>query len=391
MPPMTRVLASAFALIAALIVAAFPGPASAQSIETTASHAILMDYSTGLTLFEKNGHERMTPASMTKMMTVYILFDKLKKGELTMDSTFTVSESAWGKGTSEESMMYADLGSELRVEDLLRGIIIMSGNDACVVAAEGIAGSEAAFAALMNDKAKELGMTGSHFMNSHGLEDPNHYSTPYDMALLAKAIIHDFPQYYPIFAEKEFTWNKIKQYNRNPLLHLMPGVADGLKTGHLGVSGFALTASAVANGQRLILVVNGLKSEKERGTESKRLLDIGFREFKTYALYKPGDVVGEAEVWDGANEKISLSVQQPITVIMRTTDRKQLKVTYKYQGPVTAPINSGQELGTLSVALPGQEPITAPLYSTGEVERAGLFARVANAVSLAVSGPPKAP
>ena len=379
----------AFALLALTGLGAVSQPAAAQSaIETPASHALLMDYETGLILFEKKGRERMIPASMTKMMTVYILFDKLKKGELTMDSTFRVSESAWGKGTSEESMMYADLNSELRVEDLLRGIIILSGNDACIVVAEGISGSEAAFAELMNEKAKELGMTGSHFANSHGLEAPDHYSTPYDMAILARAIIRDFPEYYPIFAEKEFTWNKIKQYNRNPLLHTMAG-ADGLKTGHLGVSGFALTGSAVVNGQRLIVVVNGLSSEKERAGESQRLLELGFREFKSYALFKPGDVVGEAEVWDGSNDKIALAVRQPLTVMMRNADRKQLKVTYSYQGPVTAPITNGQEIGTLSIALPGREAIKAPLFAASEVERAGLFSRILNAVSLALTGPPE--
>jgi D-alanyl-D-alanine carboxypeptidase (penicillin-binding protein 5/6) len=255
------------------------------------------------------------------------------------------------------------------------------------VIAEGIAGSEAGFAELMNEKAKELGMTGSHFVNSHGLEAPDHYSTPLDMAILARALIRDFPEYYPMFAEKDFTWNKIKQENRNPLLFTMPG-ADGLKTGHLAVSGYALTGSAVVNGQRLILVVNGLSSMKERASESKRLLDLGFREFKAYALFKPGDVVGQAEVWDGAAENVSLAVRQPVTVMMRLADRKKLKVTYNYQGPVTAPIANGQELGTLSIALPGRDPITAPLYANGEVERAGLVSRIFNAVSLAVAGPP---
>jgi D-alanyl-D-alanine carboxypeptidase (penicillin-binding protein 5/6) len=375
---------------ALFVIAAIATPAAAQStIDTPASHAILMDYETGSVLFDKKADERMVPASMTKMMTSYIVFEKLKKGELTMDSTFTVSESAWGKGTSEESMMYADLGSELRIEDLLRGIIILSGNDACIVIAEGISGSEAGFAELMNEKAKELGMTGTHFANSHGLEDPNHWSTAHDMAILARALIRDFPEYYPIYAEKEFTWNKIKQENRNPLLFTMPGSADGLKTGHLAVSGYALTASAVVNGQRLILVVNGLKSMKERSSESKRLLEIGFREYKSYALFKPGDVVGEAAVWDGVTDKVPLAVRQPVTVIMRQADRKKLKATYNYQGPVTAPIANGQEIGTLSITVPGRDPITTPLFASGEVERAGLVSRIFNAVSLAVAGPPQ--
>lgn len=388
---MIKILSSLF-VIAGLAVAAAPAPAIAQSsIETPASHALLMDYESGLVLFEKNGDQRMVPASMTKMMTIYILFEKLKKGELKMDSTFRVSESAWGKGTSEESMMYADLGSELPVDDLIRGIIIQSGNDACVVVAEGIAGSESAFAELMNDEAKRMGMVGTHFANSHGLEDPNHYSTAHDMARLAQALIRDFPEYYPIFAEKEFTWNKIKQYNRNPLLHLMPGVADGLKTGHLSISGFALTASALQNGQRLILVVNGLSSEKERGAESKRLLDIGFREYKAYALYKPGDVVGDAEVWDGEADKVALTVNQPIKVMMRNADRKNLKVTYSYNGPVTAPVATGQEVGKMTVSLPGRAPVTAPLYAVSDVTRAGIVPRIFNALSLTFAGPPSAP
>lgn len=367
-------------LIALAFCAASGGSAAwaATTIETPASHAILIDYETGDVLFSKSGDERMGPASMSKLMTSVLVFEKLRTGDLRMEDTFRVSESAWGRGADSESNMFVALGSEVRVGDLLRGIIIQSGNDACKVIAEGIAGSEPAFADLMNEEAERIGLTGSHFVNASGLPDPEHYMTPHDLARLARYIIKTFPEYYELYSEREFEWNGIKQQNRNPLLYSFSG-ADGLKTGHTLASGFGLTASAVRDGRRLILVVNGLGSEKERASESARLLDIGFREFKGYDLFASGAVVGEAEVWNGAASAVKLRVGGAVSLLMRREARKALKVTYAYDGPIAAPIAEGQELGSMTISVPDRDPVTVPLYAAESVDRADIVSRLVSA------------
>ncbi|MDP6345602.1 MAG: D-alanyl-D-alanine carboxypeptidase family protein [Alphaproteobacteria bacterium] len=266
------------------------GPRAAGAlVETPAKQAMLIDHATGTVLFAKNAEQPMPPSSMSKLMTLYLLFERLAGGGLTMEDEFPVSEKAWRMGGSK---MFVEIGKRVKVGDLVRGIVVQSGNDACIVVAEGIGGDETSFASLMNEKARELGLLDSHFVNASGWPDPDHVMSARDLARLAGALIDKFPQYYDLFAEKSFTFNKIRQGNRNPLLYKNIG-ADGLKTGHTRAAGYGLVASAVRKGRRLTLVVNGLTSVNQRSRESERLLTWGFREFGSYALFKAGEVVAE--------------------------------------------------------------------------------------------------
>jgi D-alanyl-D-alanine carboxypeptidase (penicillin-binding protein 5/6) len=348
------------------------------TLQTNAQYAAVMDFDTGALLFSKDGDQLMKPASMAKLMTIAILFEKLKHGDVKLDDKFLVSETAWRQGMTEKSegsKMFVQVGDSISVEDLIRGIVIQSGNDACVVVAEHFAGSEPAFADLMNAEAKRIGLQHSTFANSNGLPDPRQNVSAHDLALLARYIIKEFPQYYHYFGEKEFTWSKITQPNRNLLLTAYPG-ADGLKTGHTAESGFGMTASAVQDGRRLIVVVNGLKSENDRLAEVKRLFDIGFREFKTYALFKPGDVVGEATVWAGAAHSVPLTVKQPVNIMLRRASRSGLKVTLKYDEPLVPPIDNSKQLGTLLITAPGAPDMTVPVYAAAPVESGGVLTYV---------------
>jgi D-alanyl-D-alanine carboxypeptidase (penicillin-binding protein 5/6) len=270
--------------------AAFAGEAGAQTpapFESKAKQAILLDSGSGKVLFEKNADELMHPASMSKIMTAIMVFERLKSGKLSLDDEFVVSENAWRNGgaTSGGSTMYAELNSRIRLEDLLKGVIVHSGNDACIVIAEGIAGSEAAFADLMTQRARELGLEKSTFKNATGLTDPEHQMTARELALLARYLIEVYPEYYKIYSIPEFTWNGITQPNRNPLLGSYPG-ADGVKTGYVSAAGYGLTGSAKRDGRRLIMVINGLSSTRERADEAQKLLDWGFRQYRTVELYR---------------------------------------------------------------------------------------------------------
>ena len=307
-------------LSAACLTAAFlivPGAASAQVIDTAAREALLVDFETGTVLYDKAANDQMPPSSMSKLMTVLMVFERLKEGSLSLDETFRVSENAWRKGgaASGGSTMFLEPNTEVRVEDLLRGIIIQSGNDACIVVAENLMGSEEAFAEAMNKRAQEIGMTGSHFTNATGLPNPEHYVTPHDLALLARHLITDFPEFYPIFKEEKFSYNGITQSNRNPLLYTMPG-ADGLKTGHTSVAGYGLTASAVMNDRRQILVVNGLNSVRQRSDEAQKLMDWGFRNFENRTLFTKGEIVENAEVWLGKQPTVPLTVTDDIELTL---------------------------------------------------------------------------
>lgn len=381
---MTRVLI----FLAAFVLFAFAPPAArAQAIETPAKHAILIDYDTGTVLFEKDAANPMPPASMSKLMTLTLLFEQLADGRVTLDDKFPVSEHAWrtgGAGT-DGSTMFAELGSSIRVEDLIRGIIVQSGNDACIVVAEALAGTEAAFAENMNARAKELGLNDSHFVDATGLPDPEQYMSAHDIARLARHLIRDLGQYYHYFAEMDFTWNGIHQGNRNPLLYLNVG-ADGLKTGHLSVSGYGLVGSAKRNGQRLILVVNGLNSEKQRADESRRLLELGFRNFKSYALFSAGAKVDEAPVFNGKAKSVGLVVKDPVKVIMMRASRPGMKVTVHYQAPLVAPLAAGTKVGTLTVDAPGAVPLTVPVYAANGVAHVGPFGQIANAAVHLIRG-----
>jgi D-alanyl-D-alanine carboxypeptidase (penicillin-binding protein 5/6) len=370
-------------LLVALVVAAAAAPAAAQ-VETPAREAILIDFETGAMLFGKDADKPMPPASMSKLMTVYMVFERLKEGRLKPDDEFPVSEAAWRMGGSK---MFVHVGDSVKVEDLLRGIIVQSGNDACLVVAEGLAGSEQKFAEEMNEKAKELGLKNSHFVNASGWPDPGQYMSPRDLATLARHLIKDFPKHYEIFSEKEFTYSDIKQGNRNPLLYKNIGV-DGLKTGHTEASGFGLVASAKRDGRRLILVVNGLESMNQRSSESERLLAIGFREYQTYALFKAGEPVANAEVWLGAEDTVPLILEEPLTVALSRKTREGMKVTVNYDGPVAAPIAKGARLGTLRIEGPDMEPLERPLVAAGEVEELGPIGRIGAAVKYLVMGAP---
>ncbi len=361
---------------------------SAQALETAARQAFLMDMDTGAVLLEKDADTLMPPASMSKLMTVTMLFERLKDGSLKMDDTFPVSEKAWRKGGSK---MFVEVNKRVKIGDLLRGIIVQSGNDACIVVAEALAGSEAAFADSMTARAREIGLEKSIFANATGWPDPNHRMTARELALLSKYIIRNFPDYYGIFSEKSFTFGKtnkgkdIKQGNRNPLLYSNNG-ADGLKTGHTEESGYGLTGSAKRGDRRLILVVNGLSSAKERGRESERLLEWGFREFDNYALFKKDQEVAKARVWLGEKELVSLSVEKDLTVTMSRKDRRSMQVKLVYNEPIPAPILKGTPVARLIITAPEMETIEVPLIASEDISRPGIFGRVSGAIKYVLFG-----
>ena len=369
----------AVGLAAGLLTGLFPLPGHA--IETKARQALLIDMQTGAVLFEKNADEPMAPASMTKIMTVYLLFDRLKKGELRLNDTLTISENAWSKGgaASQGSTMFLKVGDRVRVEDLLHGIIVQSGNDASIAVAEGLAGSETAFAEEMNRRAREIGMRNTHFRNASGLPEPDHLTTARDLAVLAKRTIEDFPEYYNFYSEREFFYNSIRQGNRNPLLYKAGG-ADGLKTGHTKASGYGLAASAIRGGRRLILIVNGLASMQDRSDEAQRLLDHGFHEFENVQLFKAGEEVARAQVWYGETREVPLVSQRDILVTLPRTARANINVVVSYSGPVPAPIAQGQPLAVLRIGAPGAGPMEQPLVAGAPVEKLGVFGRLVFAI-----------
>jgi D-alanyl-D-alanine carboxypeptidase (penicillin-binding protein 5/6) len=376
-------------LFPAFVLAVFAGLSSGlaqatPTIETQAAQAYLVDMETGAVLLDKNADELMPPSSMSKMMTAYMVFDRLEDGRLSLDDMLTVSEKAWRKGGSK---MFVEVGNQVRVEDLLRGVIVQSGNDACIVLAEGLAGSEEAFADQMTARARELGMEKSTFRNSTGWPDPNHLVTARELAILAKHIIQDHPQYYHYYSEKEFTWSDIRQGNRNPLLYRNIG-ADGLKTGHTEDAGYGLTASAEQNGRRLILVVNGLPSVQARADEADRLISWGFREFDNYALFKAGDTVDEAPVWLGDEDTVPLVIADDLKVTLPRNDRNGMQVSVVYDSPIPAPVPAGAEIAKLRVTWPGGVPVEVPLQAGANVEQLGPFGRIAASVKFLLLGAP---
>ncbi len=342
-----------------------------------------MDYDTGAVLLENNADMPMPPASMSKIMTVYMVFEALREGRITMDTTLPVSEKAWRMGGSK---MFVEVGTEVRVEDLLRGVIVQSGNDACIVLAEGLAGSEEAFAELMTKRGKEIGLRDSIFANSTGWPDPNQRMSARDLAHLASLIIRDHPEYYGFFAEKEFVWSEIRQGNRNPLLYRNIG-ADGLKTGHTEEAGYGLTASAVQDGRRLVLVVTGLGSVKERATESTKLLTWGFRQFDNYALLAAGEEVAEASVWLGEAATVPMVTTEEVVVTLGRDARRDMKVSVSYDGPLPSPVVSGDPIGQLTITAPGmEEPKVVPLVAGADVPRLGPFGRIMASIKHLIFG-----
>ena len=349
----------------------------AQAIETKAKNLILMDYETGEYLYTKDAQKMIPPASMSKLMTVYIIFSKLKDGSLSEDDVFTVSENAWRKGgaASGSSTMFLNVKEKVRVGDLIQGIIIQSGNDACIVAAENIAGSEEDFARMMNDTAKRLGMHNSSFANATGWPHPDQRMSVEDLAKLARIIIKEFPEYYHIFSERNFTHNNIRQGNRNPLLYSMPE-ADGLKTGHTEEAGFCLTGSAKRGDRRLISVMSGLSSNKERSEEAEKIMNWGFREFDNYKILKQGQKVAEVPVWFGEEKSVDLLVNQDVLKTIKKSKATKVRMTAVYDKPVKAPIAQGDKLGFVRVEVPGQNPIEVPLIASQDVKKLGWFGKI---------------
>jgi D-alanyl-D-alanine carboxypeptidase (penicillin-binding protein 5/6) len=368
--------------------AAIPSPAAtgaatpAASIDTEAAHAFIIETETGTVLLDKGADERMPPASMSKMMTAYLVFDMLKKGRAKLDDELPVSENAW---RTSGSKMFVPLGEHVKIADLTRGMIIQSGNDACVVLAEGLAGSVQAFVDLMNQKAKEIGLKDSHFANVDGLPDPNHWMTARDLAILAVRTIKDFPDYYKIYSEIDFTYNNIKQGNRNPLLYKNDG-ADGLKTGHTEEAGYSMTASVVRGDRRIVMVLGGLPTMKARAQESDRLIEWAFREYNDYRLFSSGDKVDEAPVWLGADARVPLTVGKDLVVTLPRRARTGMKVTVQYDSPLPAPITKGETVGKIVITAPGTDPIEAPLTAAAEVPRMNAVGRIATLAGYLVWG-----
>ncbi len=367
------------------------GATPSWAIDIKAREYILLDAQTGTLLDAKDPDRKMPPSSMSKLMTAYMVFTALKAGRISLTDTFTVSRNAWqlGGAATEGSTMFLDPLSMVKVEDLIRGMIIQSGNDACIVLAEGLAGSEEEFAKQMNDKAKELGMTNSHFTNATGLPDAEHYMTPRDLATLAKHLITEFPEYYTIYSETSFTYNNITQGNRNPLLYRVGSGADGLKTGHTEAAGYGLTASATRNGRRLIMVANGMDSIRARDEETSKLLDWGFREFTNRELFKAGEVVTDAEVWLGDKPSVPLVIAQDVAITVPRAASGSLDVKVVYRGPLPAPIQKDTEVAKVIINVKDIAPIEIPLRAANDVGRLGFVGRLKAAAQYIFLGPPQ--
>jgi len=350
-------------------------------LDTAARYAVIIDYNTGATILDKDADVAMTPSSMTKIMTAYIVYAMLKSGRLKLDQTLPVSERAWRMGGSK---MFVPLGGQVAVEDLIRGMIVQSGNDACIVLAEGIAGSEEQFAELMNQKARELGLAHSHFLNATGWPATGHVMSARDIAVLARHIIQDFPEYYKYDSEKTFKYNNIEQGNRNPLVQ--KGLADGLKTGHTDDGGYGLVASTEHNGRRVILVLNGLASMRQRSEESERLMDWAFREFEDVTLFSAGDVVEKVPVWLGAAPTVPLVGGRDLVVTMPRGWRNKAKISVDYEAPLRAPVLRGTPVGKLSVAGDGVPDLSIPLLAGADVPRLGLPGRAMAVLTHMVTG-----
>jgi D-alanyl-D-alanine carboxypeptidase (penicillin-binding protein 5/6) len=377
--------------LAAGLFLAVAGPATAQTtFDTSAKQAVLIDFDTGAVLFEKAADTTMFPASMTKIMTALLVFDRLRDGSFKLDTKLPVSEKAWRMGGSK---MFVRVGEEISVEDLLRGVIVQSGNDASIVFAEAMGGSEEAFGEMMTKRAKEIGLEGTVFRNSTGWPDPEHVTTARDMAKLAEYVIREYPENYSYYSEREFTYGKslddkpITQSNRNPLLY-QGGGADGLKTGHTEAAGFGLTASGTRDGRRLVMVIHGMDSVRTRSQESRRLFDWGFLNFANFALFKAGDPVESATVWLGDKPSVPLVLQDDLVVTLPRGSRSGMKVTVKYQGSITTPVTKGQQIAVLEVSGSGFEPISRPLYASEDVGQLAFFGRIGSAISFIIFGAP---
>ena len=374
-------LSCLFAMVAAPVVTS-----QAADIDSSAEFAFVTDFASGKVLMEKDPDALMKPASMAKIMTVYIAFQRIADGSLSLDDTFLISEKAWRKGGSKT---FVEVGKQVSVRDLLYGIVVQSGNDAAIAIAEGISGTEEGFAEEMNYVARGLGMSNTVFRNSTGWPDPEQFTTARDLNILATAMIRDFPvsefpELYPMFAAKNFTYSGIKQGNRNPLVYGTQG-ADGLKTGHTEESGYGLVGSAIRDGPRVVMVLNGMESMKQRSSESRRLMDLMFREFKLYRFYRQDEAVDRANVWLGTQSKVDLVLKEPLELVLARSDRRKLKVSVRWTDPVPAPIKMGQAIGTLVLELPSGKT-SYELLAADDVAALGMFDRVGEALKYLIFG-----
>lgn len=364
-----------------MLLAAFTFTASAAVVtppppSVAAKGFVLMDYNTGHLIAEQNADMQLAPASLTKIMTIYVIGKELQAGNISLNDEVTISENAWAKKFPDSSKMFIEVGTKVKVTDLLRGIVVQSGNDACVAMAEHVAGSESAFASMMNAHAQALGMTASHFVNSHGLHDPDHYTSPRDMAVLSRALIEETPEMYKVYSEKEFTYNGIKQYNRNSLLWDKSLNVDGIKTGHTSDAGYSLITSAEQSDMRLISVVMGTDSERARKVENKKLLRYGFRFYETVTPYKAGESFVAHRIYMGDRETVDLGINQSTPITIPRGQAKNLEANFELDKKLEAPLAKGQVVGTLYIQLEGEDVATYPLVTLQEVQEGGIFDRI---------------
>lgn len=378
-----------FILRLSALLSLFLAPAiSAQSsFETNAPHALIIDHDSGIVLFEKNAREAIAPASMTKIMTADLVFEHIKSGKLALTDTFKVSEDAWRRGgvKSGSSTMFLNVNSDVPVEDLLRGVIIQSGNDACITLAQGIAGTEAAFAEMMTDRAKALGLKSANFTNATGWPDPDHKISTYDLGRLARHSIAAYPEFYPLYAERSYTWNNITQNNRNPLLGAIDG-ADGFKTGHTEVSGYGLVGTAIRNGTRRIIVINGLGSISERRATARQLMETAFSSFEILTLRRQNDVAAELKVYHGKAEQVKAIIPHDVHVGLPKIDANNVKMEITHAAEVIAPIAKGQKIGVLTITVPGQPQQTVPLLAAENVQAKKGLSRAMSVLARKIGG-----
>jgi serine-type D-Ala-D-Ala carboxypeptidase (penicillin-binding protein 5/6) len=389
--PLARWSATAVVACAVASAGAAPnpvsGPKAGDSHQTAAAHAILIEAGSGSVLFEKSADELIPPASLSKLMTAEVVFNEIKQGRLKPTTEFIVSTNAWRRGgaPSRTSSMFIPIHSKVAVDDLLHGVIIQSANDACIALAEGISGNESAFAELMTKRARELGLTKSTFGNSTGLPDPRQLMTARELGKLARHLIETYPDYYKYYGEREFTWNKIRQYNRNPLLTMNIG-ADGLKTGFTKEAGYGLVGSAVQNGLRLIVVVNGLRSEKERADEGKKLLEWGFHNFQSGLLFAEGQEIAQAKLYGGVKGHVPLTAGKEVRLMVPRGSRDKIIARVVYSGPVRAPVQQGQKIGTLKVWRGESVVLEVPLQAAESVDAGSMPQRAIDAATELVLG-----
>ena len=389
---MTQTTALVTGVIIMVVVTA-PITKASSDVPTVAEYVFVTDFSSGRVLMEKQHDLPMKPASMAKIMTTYIVFDRIAEGSLALSDQFVVSEKAWKMGGSRS---FLQAGRSYSLDELLHGVIVQSGNDAAVVIAEGISGSEENFVAEMNMTAKKLGMTKTRFTNATGWPHPELTTTAEDLGILATALIRSFPaetypDLYPIYGKKTYTLNKIKQGNRNPLLYGKSAAnngVDGLKTGYTSESGYGLVASAERDGQRVIMVLNGMKSKKERSSESRRLMDFIFREYRNYNFFTAGEVIDQAEVWLGETRHVSLVLENGFSKVLSRSERAKTELSVNWSGPVPAPITKGQKIGELVIKTEGKTTDTVPLLAAEDVRQLSMLDRIGEALKYLIFGAP---